>query len=128
MRTITENQFNRLIVQAEEAEKQKITKIASNLTKQIEKASVRPDDASYLYAESSLKEDVESCLWDAALRIADFHNTTVDAVEIQGVIEAYSQHLIREIQVKANCEHGIGAYEPTVPGEERETVALEIEE
>jgi len=128
MRTITENQFNRLVIQAEEAEKQKLTKIATNLTKQVEKVSVRPDDASYIYAQSSLSEDVEVSLWDAAIRISDFHNASVDAVEMQGLIETFAKALIKEIEIKANCEHGVGAYEPSVPGEDRETVAIEIEE
>jgi hypothetical protein len=127
MRTIKNNLLQRLAAQAEEAEVQGLPKVASALTEQISKATIRSDEAFYLYASSEFQADVEEKLWDIAVRAADFYDTRFDALEMQGIVEKYAQDLVHEIRTKLGIEHGIGAHEPTVPGEIAGKVVLEID-
>jgi hypothetical protein len=128
MRTINEILRDRLLAQADEAEVQGFTKIASHLTDQIEKTSVRNNSDSYTYPSFDFKNDVEATLWDVVIRVADFHNISIDPKTAQEIIEKTAEDLVRELQIKSGIDHGIGAFEPNVPGEERKTVILNIEE
>lgn len=128
MRTVTENLKNRLILQSEEAEIQGLTKIASHLIDQAEILDVRADNESYTYSNEDFQNDVENSIWKAVVRFADFHNVTVDAIQAQNIVEKVASDLISELRVKTGTIHGVGAFEPTVSGEERQTVLLNVEE
>lgn len=128
MRTITEILRNRLVAQADEAEACGLIKIANHLTDQIEKTEVRSSDSFYSYAEDDLKKDVESLLWDSLIRVADFHNHSLDAIDAQNIIEKASEDLIHDIRVKLGAVDGVGAYEPTLLGETKEHLTIELTE
>lgn len=128
MRTISKNLMERLVAQAEEAEIRGLTKVASHLTEKIEISPVRSDSDDYTYSKDSLKSDVESKLWDAAIRVSDFHNKSIDSKDVQDVIETYAEKIIDELQVIAGIRHGVGNYEPTLPGEVYEKTEIEVEE
>lgn len=128
MRTVTENLKNRLIIQSEEAEVQGLTKIASHLIDQAESLSIRSDDQSYTYSNDDFQNDIESSIWGAVVRFADFHNVTIDAIKAQDLVEKIASDLISELRVKTGTIHGVGAFEPTVSGEERKTVILDVNE
>ena len=89
MKTIKQSLFNRLIVQAEEAEFQGLTKIAKSLTNQIDlyAGNIRPTEAIYSYSSDVFAEDIKDCLWEMAIRTADFHNVSFDADKIENLIE-----------------------------------------
>ncbi len=127
MRTIKNNLLQRLAAQAEEAEIQGLTKIATALTDKISKAAVRSDDDFYLYANSDFQTDIESNLWDIVIRAADFYDSRFDSLEMQEIIEKYAQDLIHEISVKLGATHQVGAHEPTVPGELPTKIVLEVD-
>lgn len=127
MRSITKKLANRLSAQADEAQTQGLNKISTNLRDVINKHSLRKNDASYTYPEIDLKSDLEKPLWDAIVRIADFYDCNIDAPSMQGLVEKLSEGLIKEVCVKAGIKHGVGAYEPTVPGEIAQKVIIEIE-
>jgi hypothetical protein len=128
MRTVTENLKNRLILQSEEAEIQGLTKIASHLIDQAEILEVRANDDSYTYSNDDFQNDVENSIWRAVVRFADFHNVGIDAMQVQDLVEKVAFDLISELRVKTGTIHGIGAFEPTVSGEERQIVILNVEE
>lgn len=128
MRTITETLHKRLVAQSEEAKIQGLTKVASHIDEKVAEAKVRKDDAIYVYSDEEFKKDVEKALWDAALRVADFHNTTFDASEVQNIVDKYSEELISDLRVLANVEHGVGVFEPTIPGEMKAQVILSLED
>ena len=128
MRTITENLLSRLAAQATEAEVQGLVKVAEHLTNQLEKNPVRDNDVFYSYANNEFKKDIEVSLWDAIVRIADFHNTTFDATEMQGVVEKVAEDLVSEVRVKLGVVHGIGSHEPTVCGEVKQHTSIEVDE
>lgn len=126
-RTITNNFYHRLFAQADEADTLGLNKVGEHLTNIIVKSTRRPDNAFYSYAEDQLKFDVEGALWDAVVRIADFHDCQLDAKEIQAAIDEYSDDFIKTIRNKLGAVDGVGAYEPTVAGEERSHTVMEVE-
>ena len=86
MRTITEKFSARLKVQAKEADTIGLKKLCNQLNR-LAKTSTRPTGSSYVYLEAELKNDVESPLWDAVLRIADYYDCNVDVEFVQNNIE-----------------------------------------
>lgn len=128
MRTITEIFLERLKAQADEADVRGLTKLANVLTVQVGKNSIRKNDEFYSYAANELKTDVENSIWDAVVRIADFYGTSFDALDIEKTVEAVADTLIENIEVKVGAVHGVGAYESTLPGEEKNHVSLEVVE
>lgn len=131
MRTITENLFHRLAAQAQEAELQGLTKIAELLTTQLENhsSSVRSDDALYSYNENNFRDDVNTQMWNAIIRAADFYGVKrFNAQEVQELIEKTSQELIHSFCIHSGVIHGVGAYEERVPGEMLESTSIEVAE
>ncbi len=131
MRTITENLFNRLLAQAQEAELQGLSRIAEGLTDQIEKNShlVRKDDSFYLYNEKEFRNDLNSQLWSIIVRAADFYGIRkFDAAITQELIDKTAQNLVEDFCNVIGINHGVGAYEENVPGELIGKIDIEITE
>lgn len=136
MKKISQSNFAKLQLQVKEAstqaratkdeeDRERLKKVASNLTKELSETTTRSDNEFYTYSSAQLAQDVESALWKAALRISDYFDSTLDGAVTNEVIERYADNLIDEIRIKLGNEHGVGAYEPRVPGEEE--VYLEVE-
>jgi len=128
MRTISENLRDRMVAEAEEAETQGLVKVAENLTQQVEKNAVRTDDGRYSYSNEDFTNDIEASLWDVVVRTADFHGQHVDAVQAQKVVESVATEMVREIRNAIGVTHGVGAFEPSTPGEIKETVTISVED
>lgn len=126
MRTITENLLNRLIVQAEEAEVRGLSKLAGNLTEQINSSSIRKDDANYSYSENEFRKDINDQLWSSIVRTADFYGIKrFDAYEMNQLVEKTAEDFVKSIRLHAGITHGVGAYEPSIPGEEKASIEVE---
>jgi len=128
MRTVTENLKERLVAQAEEAKLQGLTKTAAHLINQTENIEVRANLQSYTYSNEDFQNDVEDSIWKAVIRFADFHNASIDAIQAQDIVEKVAKDLVSELRAKTGMNHGIGAFEPTVAGESRQTLILSVEE
>ena len=128
MRTFKKTFAMRLEAQADEAEFQGITKLASHLRNAVDATPKRDNDEFYVYSSESLANDVEGSMWNAILRTADFFDCNIDTATVQGVVEKYSKHLINEIRLHAGIKHGVGAYEPAVPGEMVKRAVIEVNE
>ena len=124
--TIAEHVRNRLVAQAEEAEIQGLTKVAEHLTNQIEKNDVRPTESFYSYAEHELESDVEAALWDAAIRVVDFHDRPFNAVDIYEEVSRIAKELVTNLRTKIGAIDGVGAFEPDLLGEEKGHVSIEL--
>jgi hypothetical protein len=124
--TIAEHVRNRLVAQAEEAEVQGLTKVAEHLTNQIEKSGVRPTESFYSYAEHELENDVEAALWDAAIRVIDFHDRPFNATDVYEEVNRIAKELITNLRVKIGAIDGVGAFEPDLLGEEKGHVSIEL--
>jgi len=127
MRTITKNLAMRLEAQAQEADLVGLKKVAGHLNKLVDSNKTRSSEESYVYAPEDLTTDVEGQLWNAVVRIADYYNCSVDADLAQEEIEKLASDLVKAIGRQGGVKHGVGAYEPTVPGEVVERVILEVE-
>lgn len=127
MRTINEIHRDRLVAEAEEAETRGMVKIAENLTRQIEKSEVRDNNENYTYGSDDFEIDVQEALWDAVVRTADFHGSFVDSEKAQKIVEHYADMIISDIRKIARLKE-TGAYEPTLPGEQRQVEVISIEE
>ena len=131
MRTIKNNLFQRLVAQAEEADRQGLVKVADGLTDQVIKnaETVRTDDAFYSYASEQLESDLNNQLWGAIVRIADFYDIKYfNADQVQSTIDKVASELVSELCTQAGITHGVGAYEEAVPGQQIEHVAIELTE
>ena len=115
MRTITESNMKRLIAQRNEARTVGMVKVASQLSAQVGTTGTREDSADYTYDYSELKDDVESYMWDAALRAQDFYGKMADAAQLQVLIEKQAQDFINSVRVQTGST--IGLYESDLPGE-----------
>lgn len=128
MRTIKKNLSMRLEAQAKEAEDLGIIKVAEALKKQCKKQKIRKDSDFYSYTFKELRADVEEAVWDAIVRVADYYDSPVDAQSVQETVETWADNIINESRIKAGINHGVGAHEPVVPGEERTQIAIEVTE
>ncbi len=127
-RTITDNLYERIIAQVDEVKIQGFEKLANKVEDIVIAIPSRKDGASYTYASEDFEGDVEKAIWKAVIRTADFHNTTFDIQQVEPIVKKIANDLISELRVISNNESGVGAFEPTVPGEMRATKILEISE
>jgi len=124
--SISINLKKRLLAQAEEAEFKGLTKVASTVSSKIENIPVRSDvDNQYhKYSHSELSSDVESILFNAAVRVQDYFDKTADQKEIANIISSFADEFISSIKTKIGGNIS-GPFEPSVPGEE-DTLEVEI--
>lgn len=129
MRTINEKMFLRLAAQRDEAGLLKMDKLRThlqNVTIDVKDAQ-RENNAGYKYSINELRNDVESQLWHATIRAADYFGAPFDAVKAQKAIEKMANDLIEEVRVIVGNQSGVGPYDVKVPGERSEEVMFEIE-
>ena len=124
-RTISTVLKKRLQIQATEAKTLGMTKTAAQLDGIVKSTKERNPDQFYSYSHEELQDDVESIVWEAALRVQDFYNKTGDASQISEEVEAVATDLIDSIRHKIGGPI-VGAYEPRVPGEIREHTSIEV--
>jgi hypothetical protein len=128
MRTINEIYNMRLMAEAEEADNQGLTKIAENLTRQLESISVRDSNQPYTYSSDSFEQDVQDSLWNIVLRTADFHGSFIPAKVGQNIVDYFSEQIIHSIRKSASINVVRGGYEPNLPGEVNNSCIIDVEE
>ena len=116
-RSISNSLKNRLQAQASECNTLGLSKIASSLDK-LSETETRDNNEFYSYSHDEMLSDVEDLLWKAAVRVQDFYNKTADARDINDVVEGQAAELVNVIRHKIGGMI-VGAYEPSVPGEQR---------
>jgi hypothetical protein len=127
MRTISEIYRDRLVAEADEADNLQLTKLAENITRQVEKTPVREANASYTYAASDFRQDIQDSLWDLVIRTADFHGAYISSEKAQSIVDYYGNEIVDNIRKAAGISSDIGSYEPKLPGEIPGSVMLDIE-
>lgn len=139
MRTITKTAQAVLELQAKEAliqsrsaetedKRNEMAKISETLKHQVKSVEAREDKDTYVYTKHQLTQDVEDTFWKAAIRISDYFDINLDAVETNRAIEDLAAKFIGEMRMKLGNSHGVGAHEPKVPGEENTYVSIEVED
>lgn len=128
MRTITKKFADRLDTQRQEADLIGLKKVSNHINNIVKNNDTRDTGSSYVYAKEDFQNDVEQNVWRGVVRIADYFDCNINAANIQNIVEKFSAELIDEIRIHGGISHGVGAYEPNVPGERLERVAIEIDE
>lgn len=127
-RTINEIYRDRLIAEADEADNMRMTKLAENITRQIEKHPIREANESYTYSAKDFEQDVQDALWNVVIRTADFHGSFISAERAQSIVDHFGQEIVDDIRKVASIPTSVGAYEPSLPGEVRKASIIEVEE
>lgn len=128
MKTLTEKMIKRLAAQQTEAKIQGLTKVAGHLDSVINSHDMRENDADYIYASGDVHKDVESLIWQGVVRAMDYYDCHPDVGQLFPIVEKMGAELLEEVRVAGRVRHGVGAYEPNVPGEARERISIEIDE
>lgn len=113
--SISQNILKRLVAQADEADIHGDFETSRQLTRQIDSLLVRASDDIYEYAKDEMEDDVKKCIWDAVLRIMDYYDESPDGRDMQQIVDFTTEQLIQSIE--NHVTKNIGAFEPTVPGE-----------
>jgi hypothetical protein len=110
--------YNKLLLQAEEAKEQKLTKLATGLIAALQH-DVNDQPVTYSYAE--LSEDVYKGLWTLATNVIKYHGTeSADAQKINDVIEILADKFIKNLEISLGADSVVlGPFEPKVLGEKR---------
>jgi len=116
MRTISQLHFSKIASIAEEADIQGKSELAELLTNQIEKNPVRANHEGYTYTHDSFDKDVKTALWDIIIRAQDYHDTVIDSLNAEKLVEIYAKEIVGDIRKIANLKP-VGKFEPKIPGE-----------
>lgn len=116
MKKLNETVYNKLVLQTEEAQEQKLIKLAEAVSEAI---SVGPETEIVTYAFTEMNDDVHKELWKAAVNVLKYHDfTSVDVQKVDEVIESFAFKFIDELESSLGVEGtGISSLEPKVLGQ-----------
>lgn len=107
--------YHKLILQAEEAKEQDMTKLASGILGAV---GPTPEEETVKYASEEVEEDVYRGLWSLATCVLKHHDVaSVDAEKLNEVIESLASKFINEIEESLGVGGKIGTLEPSVFGQ-----------
>lgn len=106
--------YHKLMLQAEEAEYQKMEKLSFHIK---EALGSEFSDEMKVYAQDELENDIHQGLWKLATCVLRYYNSTsVDAEKLDSVIESMASKLIEEIEFVIDT-HPVNTNESALPGE-----------
>ncbi len=110
---INKKLYDRLVLQAEEAEKLGMNKIASNV---LETAEPFLENESIEYSYADLENDISKDIWKMATRLFNYYQiNNIDIKEFNKIVEASAETLLDELEDALDVkEQLIGATEPKV--------------
>lgn len=126
MRSVKKSLANRLELQQKEAEFLGLTKVASHVKTALTDLETRESSEAYTYEAENLTTDVEENLWKAAVRLADFYDTKLDAKITTDLVTKFAQEFMTEFRSSFDIKKDVGAHEPPVPGQD--IVSVEVKE
>lgn len=110
--------YNKLILQAEEAKHQGMTKLASDVFVAIGCSS---DDENYEYSKEDLLEDVKTDLWKSATNILKYYDVdSVNVEKLEDSISSMAEQLVDQMNVVLGfSQEQVGPNEPLLIGEQK---------
>jgi hypothetical protein len=106
--------YNKLAIQAEEAEEQGMTKLASFISKAI---GSEPEEQLSVYSQEELEQDVHKNLWKVATCVLKYYNvSSVDAEKLNNTLESLASDFIAELESSLDVNIS-DVIELPVPGE-----------
>ena len=118
MKKLNEVVYQKLLLQAEEAKDQGLTKLGSAVLSAVGPV---PEDESVKYSYGELETDLYEGLWKMATCVLKYHDVeSVDIEKVGEVIEILAEKLIEDVEsaVGENEISVIGKLEDKVAGEE----------
>jgi hypothetical protein len=108
--------YNKLLLQAEEAESQGLVKLAESIRNAI---GEKPENDICFYSYRDLEDDITNKLWELACCVLKYYDLkSVDAQQINSLVESYSSKFLSELEQLLNTDKiKVGPLEPEVPGE-----------
>jgi hypothetical protein len=117
MKKLNETIYNKLLLQAEEANDQGLTKLANALFESLAEDAVKENGDSSL---KELKEEIYGDLWKIATKIAAYYGTeSLDTMKLDTEINYTSDKLFSLIKNVLDIESTFGPNEPEVIGENK---------
>ena len=109
--------YNKLILQAKEAEEQGLTKLAFGVLNSI--GSV-PEDENHNYNYDQLQDDIYNGLWKLANCVIKYHDlNSADVIRINQTLESLAEKVIEEVEHSLNIDYStVGPNEDKVPGQD----------
>jgi hypothetical protein len=110
--------YNKLLLQAEEANDQGMVKLANSIAEAIGSES-RECDEQYSY--SSLQDDIHTDIWKIATKLIAYYNPdSVDALKINEAITILAEKMTDELELTLGVDKIVrGPFEPSLPGESK---------
>jgi hypothetical protein len=118
MKKLNQTVYEKLILQAEEAKEQNMTKLANAILGSL---TSTPETESSLYSVADLNRDVYQDLWKVATNVLKYHDLeSVDAEKVNEVIEVFANKFVNELEHALSIPEGtVGPLEPKLPGESK---------
>ncbi len=109
--------FNKLLLQAEEAEYQGLNKLATALHTNL-KPYLNEENSSSEYSMDEMKQEIYNNLWAAASSIIKYYDVqSVDAIKVHAAIEEMTENMLQNIKNSIEVSSTFGPLEPKTPGE-----------
>ena len=106
---LSENTYDRIVAQAEEAEYLGFDNISKNIQSSIKEANIFTENDSYSYTRQELAENIKENLWKSAIAIIGYHNiVNADMSHLSKMIENMSEKITEEIEDNLNVKDNIG--------------------
>jgi len=110
--------YNKLLLQAEEANDQGMVKLANSITEAVGPES-KENNEQYSYA--SLQDDIHTDIWKIAAKLIAYYNPdSVDALKVNEDIITLAEKMTNELELTLGVEKVVrGPFEPSLPGESK---------
>lgn len=103
--------YNKLLLQAEEAEKRGMIKLAEAVKESVD---LNSDEYSY----DQLQDDIHQDMWKIASKILTYYDiNSVDIEKLDKSLESWATKLVDDLEITLDTNHLKSPMEPKVPGE-----------
>lgn len=118
MTKINPDLYRKLLAQAEEAEHQGMTKLASDVKETI---GNEPDANIKEYSYTQMEHDIHRHLWKVATHVMKYYNVSnADIQKLDNGILLWASELIGELEENLEVNSKVkGPFEPKLPGEDK---------
>lgn len=115
---LNETLYNKLLIQAQEAKEQGLTKLASGV---LDAIGPCPEDEAKEYYYEDVKESIYNDLWKSAAKLMTYYDLNSAQIEKLGeTIDYCTSTVIGELERTLGVEDMVkGPFEPTIPGEDK---------
>lgn len=117
MKKLNATVYHKLLLQAEEAKTQNLTKLASGVLGAI---GAYPEEEAGHYNLEELQQDIYDGLWKLAACVIKYHDLKSANIEqVDQVLESLAEKLVDQVEISLGVSNEqVGKLEEKVPGQE----------